>query len=139
MNKTKICIKCHKEFSKNRRGKAWEIAKYCSQTCYLGGNIPWNKGIKSDVKPWLGKKRPDMVGEKNPSWKAEGISYTHLHDWIRATLGKRNKCDFCGTTELRRYEWANKSRTYKRDLADWLRLCVPCHRKYDIRKEQSAL
>lgn len=29
---------------------------------FIKGQKPWNKGIKSWVKPWLGKKRPNMIG-----------------------------------------------------------------------------
>jgi hypothetical protein len=31
------------------------------------------------------------------------------------------------------YHWANISGTYERLREDWLRLCVPCHKKYDIK------
>ena len=35
----------------------------------LKGHTPWNKGIKTGIKPWLGKKRPDMMGNKYASKK----------------------------------------------------------------------
>lgn len=38
-------------------------------------------------------------------------------------------CLQCNTGK---FEWANKSGDYKRDLSDWLRLCISCHRKYDF-------
>ena len=43
------------------------------------------------------------LGNKNPNWKG----------------GKKM------------YHWANISKSYKRNRNDWLRLCVPCHMKYD--------
>lgn len=57
--------------------------------------------------------------------------YRSLHDWVRKHRGRPNECEHCGTTEDRRYDWANKSNEYKRELDDWLRLCGPCHRKHD--------
>lgn len=34
----------------------------------------------------------------------------------------------------RQYHWANISRSYKRDLSDWVRLCASCHKKSDLAK-----
>ena len=52
---------------------------------------------------------------------------------IRKQLGRPDTCEHCGINGLRglKIHWANKSREYKRDLSDWLRLCVSCHKKYD--------
>ena len=33
------------------------------------GQKPWNKGIYTGIKPWLGKKRLNMTGDKNYAWK----------------------------------------------------------------------
>jgi hypothetical protein len=54
-------------------------------------------------------------------------TYRYLHTWVQRKLGTPQKCEICGTTEDRRYHWANKSGEYRRDLTDWRRLCVPCH------------
>ena len=53
--------------------------------------------------------------------------YRSLHLWVERRLGKRQECWECGTTEDRRYHWANISGEYKRETSDWRRLCVPCH------------
>ena len=68
--------------------------------------------------------------ENNPSWKGDEVKYTSLHQWINRKLGKPKKCEHCGEIE-KRLEWANKSREYKRDLTDWISLCISCHKKYD--------
>lgn len=47
------------------------------------GHIPWNKGIKSYVKPWLGKKRSTISGKNCHFWKG-GI--TTINDRIRTSL-----------------------------------------------------
>ncbi len=33
--------------------------------------------------------------------------------------------------DKKRYEWSNKSGKYLRNVIDWQRLCIKCHRKYD--------
>lgn len=61
--------------------------------------------------------------------------YISLHDWVRRHLGAPCICEHCGKSGLkeRKIHWANKSGEYKRDLKDWIRLCVDCHFKYDGR------
>ena len=41
------------------------------------------------------------------------------------------KCQYCNSEDKKKYEWANISRKYKRDLKDWIRLCTKCHIIYD--------
>ena len=76
------------------------------------------------------------VGENHHHWKGNNITYRALHHWVESKLGKPAQCQFCRVTNLRlrQYHWANKSHEYKRDLNDWLRLCVSCHKKYDQAK-----
>lgn len=70
------CLICKKEIitypSRIKRGRG----KYCSPECYykslkgkplvcsFESREPWNKSIHTGIKPWLGKKRPDMAGHK---------------------------------------------------------------------------
>jgi len=68
-------------------------------------------------------------GETKPNWKGDNVGYGGLHSWLRRKLGIPRKCERCGTTKAKRYEWSNISRKYKRDLSDWIRLCASCHRK----------
>ena len=116
-----------KSKTSNAKGKHWKI----KDTSKMKGRIPWNKGLKTGIAPWLGKKRLHMTGEKHFAWKGDGVGMVSLHDWVRSRLGTPSKCEHCGKTEAKKFEWANKSHEYKRDLTDWVRLCVPCHRKYD--------
>lgn len=61
------------------------------------------------------------------------VKYFTIHNYLRNNFKKKNKCDHCGTTEKRRYEWALiKGREYSRSLTDYFELCVPCHRIYDV-------
>jgi len=72
-----------------------------------------------------------QFGENHHAWKANSVGYVALHSWVSRMLGRPNKCEDCGTTKAQKYEWANISKEYKRDLADWKRLCGKCHMKFD--------
>lgn len=93
-----------------------------------------HKGMK---KPWVSKfnkkKSKIYIGEKHRNWKGDKVGYGGLHMWIAKELGKPKYCEHCKCTNLRstQYNWANKSRQYKRDVTDWVRLCNKCHKKYD--------
>jgi len=75
--------------------------------------------------------RQKKFGEEHHLWKGENGSKATKHAWVKSRLGKPNKCEHCGTTSAKKFEWANKSGQYKRDLTDWLRLCTRCHVFYD--------
>src|SRR5438128_11421542 len=95
--------------------------------------IPWNKGKKC---PKLNEEHKKKIGlavaaTKNPKWKGDKVGYFGLHLWVNRKLGRPSLCESCKTKKAKKFEWANKSGEYKRDLEDWLRLCTSCHRKYD--------
>ena len=71
--------------------------------------------------------------EKHHLWRGDDVKYRALHAWIIRKLGKPQFCEFCSSTNLgnRKYHWANKSGNYLRNLNDWIRLCVTCHKVYD--------
>jgi len=110
----RICQNCEKEFMAfigevNRGG-----AKVCSRSCYY---------------EYQKKTRP--AGEKSWAWKGKKVGKSALHDWVIKILGRPKKCEHCGTTKAKKFEWANKSQKYKRLISDWMRLCTKCHWKYD--------
>ncbi len=89
-------------------------------------------------KIWLGKRLSEAtkqkiaagrVGEANWQWKGDRAGYSALHKWVQRYFGKVGTCEFCGVKRVT--EWANKTGKYLRDRADWLELCIKCHRKYD--------
>lgn len=64
-------------------------------------------------------------------WKGENASYSAKHYWMQTHFGKPEYCEGCGNEEAIIYEWANISGKYRRDRADWLRLCGKCHFSFD--------
>jgi len=74
------------------------------------------------------------IREKSIAWKGENIGYYGLHHWVVKELGKTKFCNNCGKN-TGKTEWANKSHEYKRDVNDWISLCVKCHRQYDKCRE----
>jgi len=77
-------------------------------------------------------------GEKAYNWKGDDVGYCALHAWVRNELGQPDTCEECGRTGLigRQINWANKSGEYKRDLKDWRRLCISCHRNFDLKRKE---
>jgi len=69
---------------------------------------------------------------KNSNWKGEKAKYQAFHRFVKRHFGQPNYCEMCGTTENRIYHWAAKNHAKGgRNREDWLRLCIPCHWKYD--------
>lgn len=89
------------------------------------------KGRKISPKAGFQKGHTLQLGEKHWSWKGDKAGKTALHDWVKHRLGIPSLCEHCKTTTAKKFEWANKSHEYKRELSDWIRLCTQCHRKYD--------
>lgn len=59
--------------------------------------------------------------------------YNQMHVAVRKSYQLKNQCAFCGTKDKNRYELAlKKGREYSFDVGDYIELCVPCHRKYDV-------
>lgn len=142
-----ICKVCQNQV----KGRA---KKYCSRKCYWKdkiGNVKPNSGqFKKGESFWRNKKRPEvkkwlsMYKEGHRPWN-EGLEYAnlnrlklidenkykHLHYWVGKKLGKPMKCEKCGKENMKRYHWANISGKYKKELSDWMRLCVSCHFQMD--------
>ena len=79
----------------------------------------------------LGEFCKTYIGGKNHSWRGNKVKYRALHDWVNRWKGKPNKCEKCNSEKEKRYDWANISKKYKRELTDWIRLCRSCHLKSD--------
>lgn len=120
----KQCAVCPKYITNKYRSQIRQ--RTCSHSCQLKGN-KYRKGHK----PSNAFKSEDVKRENNPNWRGDGVGYFALHDWVYRTLGRPMQCENCGSTDHKRYEWANLSGEYKRDTSDWARLCKMCHHLMD--------
>ena len=156
----KTCEVCQEQFFKkvNCSKKEWSKRKFCNYACKSKsqkGKTAWNKGLTKETSEAMKRVSESKLGDKNSSkrpevrlkisetqkgreldekhwaWKSDNVGYVSLHSWVRRRLGTPSVCKHCGTTESKRYEWANISGSYKRNLKDWIRLCKSCHNKYD--------
>ena len=92
---------------------------------------------KRGQMPWSSLNRDKMPQEEaHFQWKGENAGYVSKHKWVSKHKGKPSLCEHCGTTEAKRFEWANVSGEYKRELDDYIRLCKSCHNKYDLQSKQ---
>lgn len=71
------------------------------------------------------------LGDKNPMWKGDNVSYTGLHLWVSSRLPKSEFCEICNKKPP--YDLANISGNYLRNLTDWQWLCRSCHMRSDGR------
>jgi len=124
------------------------------------GMTPWNKGVpmrastKSKISVALSGKRNSIKSEfttenssgvKNSNWKGDSIGNSGVHTWIITQKGNPEKCANCGklgsyyeytrggkTINRWTIDLANIDHSYKRNIDDFIGLCVKCHRKYDM-------
>ncbi len=101
--------------------------KFCSRECYYEHKSINPFLYKGTFMPNHNRTR----GKLNANWKGDEAGYGALHDWLVIRLGKPKICDECGTTKAKKFEWANISGEYKRDITDWKRLCKSCHMIFD--------
>ena len=69
--------------------------------------------------------------EKHHAWKGDNAGYASVHSWIVRNAGKAKSCSFNSLHESTRFQWANISGTYRRDVDDYAQLCPSCHKTYD--------
>jgi hypothetical protein len=77
------------------------------------------------------KRALAITGEKHPLWKGNAVGYKALHGWIYRHFGSATRCEYCWTLKAKKYEWANISGIYKRDIKDFVSLCASCHDRLD--------
>lgn len=75
-------------------------------------------------------------GAESHNWKGDNVSYAAKHMWILNRYGKADHCDN-DLSHPGRFEWANISGKYKREVSDYRQLCSSCHRKMDVYKAKT--
>ncbi len=91
--------------------------------CYEETKEKLSKMFKGRKNPWTAKM----------NWKGDDVGYRGLHRWIIKMKGRPDKCSHClrPRTTPSSIHWANISKLYKRDVDDFVALCVKCHKAYD--------
>lgn len=103
-----------------------------------------------EVVYWIQKRndfcslRCSRLGEFNPNWNDNSVykvvPRTDLVAWhqkVEKERGIPSFCEHCQSSVDRVYHWANKTGYYD-DPYDYIRLCAPCHSKYDTEKPEIA-
>jgi hypothetical protein len=93
-------------------------------------------GNKNSLGHKLSEKVKSIIkkdNEKNGQWKSDKASPCSKHAWLRRRFGNPRKCEHCGTTTAKRYEWSCKNHIYTRNRNDYQGLCQSCHKKFDIK------
>ncbi len=127
------CKECTKRDNKTSNGIYERVCVTCSKVFNTNGSeIKKGGGNCCSRECWFEKQKKEILKEdKAHAWKGDMVGIDGLHNWVQRHLGKPRLCEHCKTTEAKQFDWANKSRKYKRDLSDWIRLCRSCHAKYD--------
>jgi len=125
----KNCEVCSAEFYTYSYRIVDGRGRFCSKVC----QYKTYKGIRRS--PFSEFKKGENTGANHRLWKGEKVGYHALHAWVNRKLGKPKKCSRCGFTSIngRQFHWTNINGKYRRDLNEWERLCVSCHRREDSR------
>lgn len=124
----------HTEESKQKISETKRQQHIIPSTAFKKGYTPWNKGKPA---PWVTennkKNNPGKNGDKHHNWQGEFTSYRSMHRWVVRHKGQPDTCTHCKKVNLYGHQihWANIDHLYKRNLDDYIRLCVRCHKKYD--------
>lgn len=72
-------------------------------------------------------------GGKNPIYGT--AYYSKIHRWARKQLQGIHTCSNCNKVEYinAKLHCANIDGKYSMDIAQWTKLCVPCHHKLDMK------
>jgi len=138
-----LCGLCGKQIYSLPSAISRNKGKFCSHSCraksyypnhlksFSGGTIARSAGRNALLR-FARDVRED--GSKHARWKGDSVKYGALHGWVVTHKGKPSKCEICGTTDSgERYEWANVNHQYRRNLDDFVRMCVTCHRIFDFK------
>lgn len=93
------------------------------------------KGFQKNHPPFYKNGKGINLDRNNGNWKGDDVGYIALHSWIRRRLGIPDVCLLEDSTCKGRFEWANISHEYKRDLNDYVSLCKSHHTRFDCNRE----
>jgi len=116
--------------------KVVDIARECNVNIITIGRwrkkfgFPSRKFSQEALLKMSEYKRGKFAEEENHNWKGDNVGYHCLHKWIQKNKPKPEACQKCGKKQ-KYLELANLSGEYKRDIEDYIYLCVRCHKEMD--------
>jgi len=137
VNKAKCCSKKCLNIFQLKRIKF--ICKYC--WCEYERRpselkIHWSSYCSDDCKH---KSFTPFFWEDNYQWKWDNITYRTIHRWVENNKWKAIVCSKCWKTkEEWMIHWSNIDHKYRRNLDDYVSLCVKCHKAYDKTIKQNT-
>lgn len=128
----KNCNSVFYSYPSRLTGKGGHKALYCSKKC---ANYVSQNGKETRFKDGHipSKNRQLPKGENHFAWKGDKVGYRGLHYWLVRQKGKALICAHCGKhyDKPRSIQWANIDHQYRRDINDFIPLCIDCHAEYD--------
>ncbi len=102
----------------------------------------WNDGYRKNcsfecrVKNQIGK-----FGKMSNKWQ-KIVNYTTIHGWLKRHYGKAVECEnrqavvlgFPCCQKSNNFQWASKTKGYVRSRDAFYMLCIPCHKKFDLKR-----
>ena len=94
----------------------------------------WSPETRAKMSAWQkGGTKPQTTGKNHGLWKGEAVSYRNLHRWLDRLQGKASE-HLCGECLGPARHWANISGEYRRDVEDFIPMCVPHHMRLDRKR-----
>jgi len=93
----------------------------------------WVKSIQGQVRVVHNKPHTKEAKKKISQKKQKTqLTYEGIHNWLRRDYGVAKECrnKLCKGTS-KKYNWANITGEYKKDLSHYTQLCTSCHISYD--------
>lgn len=78
------------------------------------------------------KIRETKLGDRNPNWGGDNISYSSFHDWLANKYPKRGICEKCGAIGQTDHSFDHRLGDHTRNREDYRELCRSCHMRWDF-------
>lgn len=118
--------KHHTQETKNKLSEMWKGKRSGSNNPHFGKHHSEYSKLKIGNNKERNKKISlGKLGNKNPNWVGDKITYNALHSWVRRYLTQSELCQCCN--EKPSYDLANITGVYNREFINWKYLCRRCH------------